>query len=153
MPLSPSLRNLRDKLLGINDSAHRIAWGAAIGLFLGVFPGTGVLAALVMAFILRANKAAALAGALTVNTWINVVTFPIALAIGAYASGSDPAVITKEWSLATDPFIWQRFLSFLLHRAILSLLAGYTVIGLALGSVGYAATFIVITRIRRKRAA
>ena len=153
MNLPPSLRHFRDKLLGINDSTQRIALGAGLGLFLGVFPGTGPIAALVTAFIFRVNKAASLAGALAVNTWINVVSFPLAIAIGALATNTDPADISREWSLATDPFIWQRFLSFLFHQAILSLLAGYTLIGLMLGGAGYAATFAVITQIRRKRAA
>jgi uncharacterized protein (DUF2062 family) len=115
-----------------------------------VFPGTGPIAALVTAFIFRVNKAASLAGALAVNTWINVVSFPLAIAIGAFATGADPARISKEWSQATDPFIWKTFIAFLLHRAIVALLLGYIIIGVALGIIGYAATSVIISRVRRK---
>jgi uncharacterized protein (DUF2062 family) len=151
MNLPSSLRQLRDKLLGINDSTHRIALGVGIGLFLGVFPGTGPIAALVTAFIFRVNKAAALAGALAVNTWINIVTFPLAIAIGAFASGANPAGITREWSHATDPFIGKTFIAFLFHRAILAILAGYVIIGCVLAGIGYAVTFVIISSVRRGR--
>lgn len=147
---TPSLRVLRDKLLGINDSPHRIALGAGLGLFLGVFPGTGPIAALVTAFVFRANKAAALAGALAVNTWINVVTFPLALAIGALIWGADPAIIKQEWAAATDPMVWRTFLSFLFHRAMLALGAGYALIGTALGGTGYIVVFALVRRIRKR---
>jgi uncharacterized protein (DUF2062 family) len=149
MPLPPSLSQLRDKLLGINDSTQKIALGVGIGLFLGVFPGTGPIAALVAAFIFRVNKAASLAGALAVNTWINVVTFPLAIAIGAFAFGTDPAGIGREWSHATSPFIWKTFIAFLFHRAILSILVGYVIIGCVLAGIGYAVTFVIISRVRR----
>ena len=46
-----NITQIRDKLLGINDSPHRIALGIGLGLFLGVLPGTGVIAALAVAFI------------------------------------------------------------------------------------------------------
>jgi uncharacterized protein (DUF2062 family) len=150
MPLPPLLRQLRDKLLGINDTTNRIALGAGLGLFLGVFPGTGPIAAIVMAFIFRVNKAASLAGALAVNTWINVVTFPLALAIGAFVSGADPAGIGREWSHATNPFILKTFVAFLFHRAILTVLAGYVIIGCVLAGIGYAATFAIISKARRR---
>jgi uncharacterized protein (DUF2062 family) len=151
MPLPTTLLQLRDKLLGINDSTQRIALGAGLGLFLGVFPGTGPIAAIVMAFIFRVNKAASLAGALAVNTWINVVTFPLAIALGAFATGADPADIGREWSHATNPFIWKTFVAFLFHRGILTVVAGYVVIGCALAGIGYAVTFAIISRVRRSR--
>ena len=150
--MTPAFKKFSSKLLGINDSPQRIARGAGIGLFLGVFPGTGPIAALVCAFLFRANKTAALAGALAVNTWINVITFPLAIAIGGILSGSDAATISREWTDAVSPFTLTRFLTFLFHRAILSLLSGYAIIGLALGGAGYLTTYLVIVKIRRPHA-
>jgi uncharacterized protein (DUF2062 family) len=149
--MHPALLQLRDKLLGINDSTHKIALGAGLGLFLGVFPGTGPIAAIVMAFFLRVNKAASLAAALAVNTWINIVTFPLAIAIGAFASGAKPADLSRAWSHATDPFIWKTFIAFLFQRAILTILLGYVIIGCVLAVIGYAVIFAIISRARRGR--
>jgi uncharacterized protein (DUF2062 family) len=151
--MNPATTKFRDKLLGINDSTHRIALGAGLGLFLGVFPGTGAIAAVVCAFVIRANKASALAGALLVNTWINVVSFPAAIAIGAFIFRIDPATMSREWSAATHPFIWKHVFTFLLHDAILAIVSGYVIIGLALGGIGYAATYSIVKKARIKHGA
>jgi uncharacterized protein (DUF2062 family) len=148
--MNRTLARLRDTLLGINDSAHRVALGMGLGLFLGVLPGTGPIAAIVCAFVIRANRAAALAGALVVNTWINVLTFPLAIAIGAFLFRIEPAGIVREWSAATRPFVWKTFLSFLLHDAVLALVTGYMVIGLALAGIGYAVTYAIVKKARGK---
>lgn len=149
-PMNRTLTRLRDTLLGINDSAHRVALGAGLGLFLGVLPGTGPIAAIVCAFVIRANKAAALAGALVVNTWINIVTFPLAVAIGAFLFRIKPALIAHEWSAATRPFVWKSFLGFLLHDAVLALVTGYLIIGLGLAGIGYAATYAIVKKAQNK---
>lgn len=148
--MNQKFKELRDKLLGINDSTHRIALGAGLGLFLGVFPGTGAIAAVVCAFIIRANKAAALAGALLVNTWINVVSFPLALAIGAFILRVDPQTIAHDWSQLTGHFTWQALWSLLLRDTVLVLLAGYVLIGLILGIPGYFLTYALIRKVRNK---
>jgi uncharacterized protein (DUF2062 family) len=145
------LKEIRDKLLGINDSAHRIALGVGLGLFLGVFPGTGAIAAIVGAFILRANKAAALAAALLVNTWINVVTFPLAVAIGAFVLRVDPKAIAQDWSRLTGHFSWNTLWDLLLRDTVLVLLAGYVLMGLVLGIAGYLLTYALIRKVRKKR--
>jgi len=56
------------KLIKINDTPQKIAFGFGLGVFSGIFPGTGPLAALFLALILRANRASALLGSLLTNT-------------------------------------------------------------------------------------
>jgi uncharacterized protein (DUF2062 family) len=148
--MNRTLARLRDTLLGINDSAHRIALGMGLGLLLGVLPGTGAIAAVACAFVIHVNKAAALAGALMVNTWINVVTFPLAIAIGAFLFRIEPAAIAREWSAATRPFFWKSFFGFLLHDAVLAIVTGYAIIGLALAGIGYAVTYAIVKKARKK---
>jgi uncharacterized protein (DUF2062 family) len=53
----------------IHDSPQKIAWGLAVGAFLGVFPtfGLGTLIALALAIVFKFNKAAAILGSLIMN--------------------------------------------------------------------------------------
>jgi uncharacterized protein (DUF2062 family) len=67
----------------INDTPHKIAAGAALGIFLGVIPGMGFLATVIIASILRFNRLAALAVAGVMNIWTNFLFF----APAAYAGG------------------------------------------------------------------
>ena len=66
----------------IDDTPHKVAGGAALGVFLGMTPGEGVLVTLFFAYILRLNRLAALAGVLAVNMWTTVLVLPVAAAIG-----------------------------------------------------------------------
>lgn len=145
-----SIRRLFGKLLGINDSPHRIALGAGLGLFLGVFPGTGPIAAIVCAFIFRANKAASLAGALAVNTWINFVAFPAALAIGAVCMRLDPLIIKNHWSALFGHFTWKALYSGIVVQSVTALVIGYSIIGFVLGAVGYVNFRMLIEKMRTK---
>ena len=86
-----SLFNLfYERLFKINDSPQKIALGLGLGVFAGILPGTGPLAALFLAFIFRANRASALLGSLATNTWISFVTFVLAIKIGS-------AILEVSW--------------------------------------------------------
>ena len=106
-----SLKRIRDNLLGINDSPNKIALGFGLGLFLGVLPGTGVIAAVVCSVALRVNKAASLAGALLVNTWINFVAFPLALIVGGFVFRIDPLLLKTKWLALLADFTWTHYLT------------------------------------------
>lgn len=73
----------------INDSPHKVAGGAALGIFLGIIPGEGVLAALLFSSIFRLNRLAATAGVLAVNMWSTVVILPVAAFVGSLIFGGD----------------------------------------------------------------
>ncbi|OGI27811.1 MAG: hypothetical protein A2359_03965 [Candidatus Moranbacteria bacterium RIFOXYB1_FULL_43_19] len=73
----------------IDDTPHKIAAGAALGIFLGVVPGMGFLATLVISSILRFNRLAALAVAGVMNIWTNFLFFAPAAFIGGAIFGVD----------------------------------------------------------------
>lgn len=151
-----SLDSIKQKiaeLAGIKDSTHAIAGGVGLGLFLGVFPGTGALAALAMAWLLRVNKAAALAGALLVNTWINFVAFPLALIFGSFITGTDPGFLTEAWVNLFKAFSFEKLLDVAVLKTLLALGGGFVVIGMVLGLAGYWLAHAVITRHRKHVAA
>jgi uncharacterized protein (DUF2062 family) len=105
-----------------------------LGVFTGILPGTGPLAALFLAFIFRANRASALLGSIATNTWFSFFTLVLAFKIGF--------VLIKPASLKTT-----------ILRTILPPLAGYLVIALCAGLLTYLITLIlvVIAKGRRKR--
>lgn len=81
----------------LDDSAHNIAGGAALGIFLGMFPGVGLLVALAIVSVLKLNKAAAILCVLTTNTWSIVITLPLSAIIGGFLFGQSPRHLSEEF--------------------------------------------------------
>jgi len=129
---------LKEKIFSINDTPHKIALGFGLGVFTGILPGTGPVASLVLAFLFRANRAAALAGSLLTNTWVSFVIFLVALQTGSYLTGTDWQEIYNQARELLKDFHWDAVFSSALWPAAKSLLAGYLVAGLLLGFLGYA---------------
>lgn len=72
------------KFLLINDSPQRIAGGTAIGVFLGIVPGEGLTAAIIISSLLKLNRLSAMAGAIAFNMWSTFVILPLAAIVGAF---------------------------------------------------------------------
>ena len=85
------------KIFRIDDSPQKIALGFGLGVFLGVMPGMGPIAALAIAFLLKANRASALLGSILTNTWLSIPVFFLAVKTGAVVTGSSHEVIRSEW--------------------------------------------------------
>lgn len=56
-------------LLRIEDTPRKVAWGAAIGVFIGIFPsfGLGIIISFILAWIFKFNKTAAVVGSCIMN--------------------------------------------------------------------------------------
>lgn len=142
-------KKIRDNLLGLNDSPNKIALGFGLGLFLGVLPGTGAIAAVVCSVALRVNKAASLAGALLVNTWINIVAFPLALIVGGFIFRIDPLLLQVKWLALLDNYTWNALLDTLILYAALAVFIGYLVLGVAMGIAGYVICLFAVVWTRK----
>jgi len=138
------------KLFRIHDTPQRIALGAGIGVFLGILPGTGPIAAIFMAFILRVNRAAALLGSLLTNTWTSVLTFLLSIKIGASIMGVHWQEVHRNWSLFLKDFKLVTLFKLTTLELILPVIVGYAVVGFCLGLIAYLATLIIITRIKNE---
>jgi uncharacterized protein len=137
---------LFSKLFIINDSPVKIALGVGIGVFAGLFPGTGPAAALFLAFIFRANRAAALFGGLLTNTWLSIVTFVLAIKVGS-------VILRKNWQAvqqqAHELFKgngWLKFFKLSFWDVLLPVVTGYLVMGLVLGGLSYCLTLWIIEK-------
>jgi hypothetical protein len=142
------LKFVYEKLFLINDSPHKIAFGLGLGVFAGIIPGTGPLAALFLAFIFRANRAAALLGSLLTNTWLSVVTFLLSIKVGSAIMNVDWKVVYSESLLFLKKFQWQNLFRESVFRVVLPLAVGYLAVSLVLALITYLIALIVIKRIK-----
>jgi uncharacterized protein (DUF2062 family) len=130
----------------IDDTPHKVAGGAALGIFMGITPGEGVLITLFFAFIFRLNRLAALAGVLAVNMWTTVLALPVAAAIGGLIFHIDPQKLSNNFheSLSLG---WQYLFSWnVLRETAIPLLAGYAVLGGTVAAIVYFALIYLLIK-------
>lgn len=146
------LRLIYLRFFRINDTPQRIALGFGLGVFMGILPGTGPLAALCCAFLLRVNRAAAFLGGLLTNTWLSIITFLLAVKIGAFFLKLDWSTVYGQWQLFLKDFHWRNiFTSGVLDMA-LPVLLGYFIIALFAGVLGYMMSLAAVIQIRKAKA-
>ncbi|MBI5344006.1 MAG: DUF2062 domain-containing protein [Deltaproteobacteria bacterium] len=131
------------KILRIDDPPERIARGAAIGVFMGVFPtfGIGTFLAIGLAFIFRANKAAAVLGSFIMNPLTSPFFWTLSAAAGSLLVRDDYRAILNEIK-GESPLNG-------IGRAYLTYLAGNVVVGAAVSLLTY---YIVRSAVVRQRA-
>ena len=137
------------KIFLINDTPHKIAFGFAIGVFVGILPGAGILAALFLAFLFRVNRAAALLGSLLTNTWISIVTFLLSIKIGSAIMGIDWHAAYNRSMIFIKNFHWAEIGKASVFDIVLPLVLGYLVISFSAGLLAY--IIIVTVTLGKKR--
>ena len=136
------------KLFKINDSPRKIALGVGLGVFSGLMPGTGPVAALFLAFIFRANRAAALLGSLLTNTWLSLVTLVLAIKAGSLALGLHWQDVDRKMQGLLHDFSWAKFFKLSFLDVLLPVITGYLIIGLLLAAASYLLTLSIINIFR-----
>jgi len=134
------------KLFKINDSPRKIALGVGLGVFSGLLPGAGPIAALFLAFIFKANRAAALLGSMLTNTWISIVTFVLAIKVGSAILNLNWFEVNEKAQSITREFNLVKLFKLSFFDVVLPVLAGYIFIGLVLGLASYLITLLIIRR-------
>lgn len=133
----------------IDDTPHKVAGGAALGVFLGMTPGEGVLATLFFAYIFRLNRLAALAGVLAVNMWTTFLVLPVAATIGGLIFRVNSQTLSNDFHESLD-LGWQYLFSWnVLRETAIPLLVGYAVLAGTIAAVIYFSLFYFLCR-RRK---
>jgi len=138
------------KLFRINDTPQKIAMGIGLGVFFGVLPGMGPLAALFFAFIFKVNRAGALLGSLLTNTWLSVPVFFVSANIGSILTGSDYADIYRTWTDLIKDFAWNKLFQLSIYRIAAPVILGYIMVGLFIGIAAYAVTLGIIKSAKNK---
>ncbi len=136
------------KLFKINDSPQKIALGLGVGVFTGIFPGTGPVAALFLALLLRVNRASALIGSMLTNTWLSIVTFLLSIKIGSVILGIKWQEVYQDYNCFLKESNWLHLFRLSILKAVLPVIIGYLIIGFCLGILAYLITLIILTRVK-----
>lgn len=134
------------RLFKINDTPQKIALGFGLGVFSGILPGTGPLAALFLAFIFRVNRASALSASLLTNAWLSFVTFLLAIKIGSAIFKVNWQSLQNDWFVAISHRHGQDLFSASILRIILPVMAGYLVVSLSLGLISYIIVLVILKK-------
>jgi uncharacterized protein len=148
--ITKAFRILYERLFKIDDTPQKIALGMGIGVFSGIFPGMGPIAALFVAVVLRANRASTLLGCLLTNTWLSVVTFILAIQAGSVILGVNWRNAQQDWNYFLKDFSWPHLFKFSLLKLIFPVVLGYLLIGIIIGVFTYFLTLIVIRAKKHK---
>lgn len=139
------------KLFKINDSPQRVAFGLGIGVFSGILPGTGPIAALLLATLLHANRASALLGSLLTNTWLSFTTFVLSVKLGSSLMRVDWQETYLKWRIFLKEFHWPDLLKLSALKLILPVILGYFILALFLGLLSYLITLALLVKIKRAK--
>lgn len=138
------------KLIRINDSPLRISIGFAIGVFTGIMPGAGPLAALGLALIFRVNRAASLIGSLLTNTWLSIITLLLAVKTGAALTGLKEEEAFRGWANFLGHFQPSSIFKLSALKIIFPIIAGYVILGFGAGILAYVICIVILKLIRKK---
>jgi uncharacterized protein (DUF2062 family) len=86
------------KFFLIDDTPQKVAGGAALGMFMGIFPGEGVLSTLFFSTIFRLNRLAAVASILFFNMWTTLLFFPPSVAVGSFLFRKNYSDLTNQFN-------------------------------------------------------
>ena len=167
--LRPAIRFLKFRLLHIDDSPHRLALGAALGVFIAYTPpfGQHILLAVLLAMVLRANKFVALTWIWISNPFTFMPLYYPNYLLGRvvlscvrteqhFGSQQVAAMLKQSLSLGhivTECFsaeFWQQ-LGGLIAQIGFEMLIGGLILGTIAATIVYFGSFHLIQWYRRKR--
>ncbi|MFA5925357.1 MAG: DUF2062 domain-containing protein [Parcubacteria group bacterium] len=136
----------------IDDTPHKIAGGAALGVFMGITPGEGVLITIFFSYILRLNRLAALAGVLAVNMWTTLIALPFAAAIGGFIFRVNPEKLSSDFK-RTFSLGFRYFFNWnILRETAIPLIIGYVIVAAVVAAAVYfSLLFFLIKKKRVKK--
>jgi len=139
------------KLFRINDTPQRISLGFGIGVFLGIIPLSGPIAALFLAWLFRLNRISALLGSLLTNTWLSIATFLIATKIGSSIMKLDWQDTYNNWKLILKNFHWFYLFKLSFLKIIFPLFIGYFIVAFIIGFMVYLITLMAILTYQKNK--
>jgi uncharacterized protein (DUF2062 family) len=143
------MRNFFKQFFLIDDTPHKIAAGAALGVFLGIAPGAGIAASVVLASIFRINRLAAIAGALATNTWTLIFALPLAAAVGGFMVGGNRTSLIAQFNQIQNLGLKFLFTKEIFFNIVWPLTLGFVVVSGAIALFCYVLAFYLIKMHRK----
>lgn len=131
------------KLFRIDDSPQKIAAGFGLGVFLGVMPAMGPMAALVLALLFKFNRVSAILGSVITNTWLSIPVFFAAIRTGSAVTGTSAGAVRSQWSDLVRDFSWERLIHVSFNELLIPVIVGYVIVAFFIGIIAYAAALLV----------
>ena len=119
------------RIFSFQGSANRLALTFALGICLGVIPGTGAMVAAALATALRLNLPVMVAGALLTNPLTTPFIYAGSFLLGQWMLGD----LLPEGKVS---------------RVVLGTVAGNLLLAIAMAMAGYAVMWLLIVIVRRR---
>ena len=149
MGIKNIFKSFYKRVVNIHDSPQKVALGFALGIFSGILPGVGPVVAFALASFFRINTIAAVSGSLLTNTWLSLVTFVLAVKVGAAVTGADWQKISQDTKDLLEDLPPKNLLDVSILKILYPMFVGYILIGLVLAAVTYV---LVLTIFKLKKA-
>lgn len=131
------VKNFVKRFFLIDDTPHKVAAGAALGIFWGIMPGEGVLTTLVFASIFRFNKLSATAGVLATNMWTTAVILPLAAISGGFLFKVSPQILINNFQSTYHLGLRYFFTEAIFTDLLLPLIVGFLVVSVFISLAFY----------------
>jgi uncharacterized protein (DUF2062 family) len=139
-----SFKDFLKKLIRIEGSPQKISLSVAFGVFWGVFPGTGIIFALVFAAIFRLNKPASVLGCLLTNSWISFVIGVIGVRFGLAVLGVDFGTIWGRFLALCKDFHFDKAFDFVFSKDTLNIFIAYLIASFFISAIAYLLSYVII---------
>lgn len=125
------LRRLPRRLAAVPESPHDIAKAFAVGVFIGILPGTGTVVALLAAFTFHLSKVATVLGSLCANPWTMPLIYAACYNLGKWILQLEEPI---EWKILFQLRTgWPEQLG----KAAPPMIVGGVVLGLLMAIIAY----------------
>ena len=121
----------------LKDSPQSIAIGFGLGVFLGILPFTGVVAAIALAYLFHLNKTAAILGSVLTNTWASFFVFALAVNFSCDILGLSVHDIQLKFQNLTKNFHFSNLADSSILKIIATVLLGYLIVSALFGFLTY----------------
>ena len=135
--LKKYLQDLYLETVQSKDSPQRIALSFGIGVFLGILPFTGVLAAIAVAWYFKLNKAGAIIGSVITNTWLGFVVLGASIHLSCLFLGVNANDIQQKFHYIIKNLHWESLKDAFILKILLAVTIGYVLLSIFLSLIAY----------------
>ena len=150
--LKKTVKSFYEQFVRFNDSPQRIAFGFGVGVFLGILPFTGVLAAVGVAWYFHLNKPAAILGSVITNTWLGFIVLGLSIHLSCIILGLNFQDIQLKFQALMKDFHWASLSDIFVLKIISAVVIGYLILSIFLSVLAYFICLGFIYLKREKRA-